>query len=290
MSGALLRCLLGYVLKFLIDVHILKPSTFKKADDKDGVIVSLTSYGRRVEKCVVYYTLVSLMRQSVMPNKIILWLSKDEWNMNTIPRKIYDLTKNGLEIRFCDDLRSYKKLIPSLLEFPESTIITFDDDCIYPRYTLENMLEEQKDYPKDIICYYASQPVIINGIPQNYKSWKTLEATTSGVTLFPIGAAGILYPPHSLHEDVCKVSLFQQLCPSADDVWFWFCGIRNGTNKRLIEKRGVDVSFDGIYQFFHKESSLTNLNKGKGKNDIQLNNLFKYYNVAINNKGELYNL
>ena len=71
------------------------------------IIVSLTSYGRRVES-VVYYTLVSLLKQRLMPDKIVLWLDNDNWCDNNLPPKISKLKQYGVDILYCKDIRSYK--------------------------------------------------------------------------------------------------------------------------------------------------------------------------------------
>ena len=75
----LFRTLYGYLLKWLYDMHLLRVPTLGENEQTD-VIVSLTSYGRRVEKGVVCYSVYSILRQTLQPQRIILWLSKTEWN------------------------------------------------------------------------------------------------------------------------------------------------------------------------------------------------------------------
>jgi len=48
-------------------------------DDKSGVVIALTSYPRRMHAGVTLATLVSLLRSTVKPHAIVLYLSKDEF-------------------------------------------------------------------------------------------------------------------------------------------------------------------------------------------------------------------
>lgn len=268
----------GYWIKFLIDIDFYSIPILGQRKTTD-VVVSLTSYGRRVKDNVVYYTLVSLLRQTIHPSHIILWLAEDEWNINTIPKRLLKLKEKGIDIKFCKDIRSYKKLIPTKKMFPDKTIVTVDDDVLYLSDMLEEMNKWHEKYPFDIISFNAKQPLFISGIPRKYSEWKTLVENASDLLLFPVGVGGVLYPAKSLHSDVLDEELFMKLCPLADDIWFWFCGLRNGTNKRFIMRKQRNSSFDALYQYFHKGSALTYGNCLENQNNIQLRELFKYYSV-----------
>lgn len=276
---------MGYLYKYAVDLNFIRiPVLTDEAGS--NVIVSLTSYGRRVEKSIVYYTLISLLRQTRQPKKIILWLADDEWNDNSIPLKIRELKSKGIEICYCKDIKSYKKLIPTLKQYPDSTIITVDDDMIYSKDTIETLLNMHIYYPNDIICTVAKKPIIKNGVPCKYSEWEDssispFENNYTGTLLFPVGVGGVLYPPGCLHEDVTKEELFMRFCPKADDVWFWFCGLRKETTKRFAIKKGYNLTFDNLYQFFHKGSALTHSNNDHNQNDIQIDMLFEHYRYIL---------
>lgn len=57
------------------------------------VTVSLTSYGDRVYS--VCYVIYSILMQSVQPNRIILWLSEQEYNDENLPQSLKDLRSRG---------------------------------------------------------------------------------------------------------------------------------------------------------------------------------------------------
>ena len=96
------------------------------------IIVSLTSYPQRID--IVYKVIDSLLRQSLKPDVVVLWLARDEFprQEQSLPRELRRYIKFGLTIRWCENLRSYKKLIPSLKAYPSDTIVTADDDILYP--------------------------------------------------------------------------------------------------------------------------------------------------------------
>lgn len=270
---------IGYGYKLLVDIGLLRVPELKCACD---VIVSLTSYGRRVSDSVVYYTLVSLLRQKLQPSRIILWLAQDEWSDETLPKKLLKMKKKGIEICYCKDYRSYKKLIPTLAIYPNKNIVTVDDDIIYNSSMILKMWEAHKKYPNVIICMSALKPILKDGIPQYYQCWQHYENNASGFNnIFPVGCGGIFYPEAALHKDVLSEDLFMSLCPMADDIWFWFCGLLNGIKKVYIRKSHSDYSFDCIYQYFHKGSALTHSNRFGNENDKQFYNLFTYYNIKL---------
>ena len=132
--------------RFVRDLHVRDNLTLT-----DKVIVSLTSYGRRVNS-TVSYTLCSLLRQSFPPDMIILWLDSDNWNEYNLPNSIKRLEKKGITVKFCNDIKSYKKIIPVLNEYPDALIITCDDDLYYRPNMIERLIYY---YQKDTTKIYA---------------------------------------------------------------------------------------------------------------------------------------
>ena len=108
---------------------------------KEKVIVSLTSYGRRVGE-ILPFTVISLLRQTYKPDLVLLWLDDEHWNDGNLPFILKRLKKKGLTIRYCKDIKSYKKLIPTLEVYPDDLIITCDDDFFYRRNMVERLVAE----------------------------------------------------------------------------------------------------------------------------------------------------
>lgn len=155
------------------------------------LILSLTSYSARFTRLPL--TLKCLLTQSVSPDRTILWIA--EADRGHLPPGVLALQRHGLEIRFCDDLRSYKKIIPALEAFPAAFIVTADDDIYYPRTWLEDLLNAREgDNTKTVICHRAHRIVLgANGSPLPYDAWqqKTRDRGPSPL-VFPTGSGGVL--------------------------------------------------------------------------------------------------
>lgn len=272
----LLYSIVGILKKW--SYELIPIPSLEKDNSRQEIIVSLTSYGRRVSD-TVYYTILSIFHQTVKPSRIILWLDNDNWNPNNIPTKLKRLVDKGLEVKFCDDIKSYKKLIPTLRLYPEAVIITADDDVIYSSKLIESLYTEYQKNPNVIQCTRAYKVRFINGQPLPYKDWEIakLNSLESDEILFPIGFGGVLYPPHSLYEDICRNEIFMELAPQADDLWFWYMARLKGTAHNYVALNPSVYSFDAIYQALHKGSALTHSNVGVNRNDVQLKAILDYY-------------
>ena len=277
----LLRSLYGYLLKWGYDLHILRIPSLGERETAD-CIVSLTSYGRRVRQGVVCYSIYSILRQTVQPKRIILWLSETEWKDTNLPRKVAALREKGVEIRYCEDMKSYKKLLPAIELCPEDPIITIDDDVIYPTCLIRELWNEHKTLPTTVIATHAYDA----DIKKTYSQWFDAKAGSEALTYFAIGVGGVLYPAHCLHTEMMTYALASQYAPLADDVWFWAASIANPTLKRKTAWQFETISFDAIYQFFHRGSALQHSNvKGESlTNDMQiaatLNYLKEQYGIS----------
>lgn len=278
-----LRCIKGEIYKTLFKAGLLRPSkkplNIEQTKEKK-VIVSLTSYGRRV-KDVAPYAIMSLMRQSYRPDKIVLWLDDINWNHNNLPKRLYKLIDLGLEVRFTRDIKSYKKLIPALETFPDDLIFTVDDDIYYPRNLLKKVMHA---YEKDNDCIHAVRgydvSFIASHILKEYNSWQPIKEEITSKYAFPTGGAGCLYQKRLLSQDVLKQELFMTLAPQADDVWFFFMEYLAGSKIHILEcsKHGT-ISMDSFYQHFHHGSSLMETNCGENQNDIQIKNIINHYEL-----------
>lgn len=224
--------------------------------------VTLTSYGSRVTKTTPY-TIASILNQDVLPDKVILWLA-----FGTRPPPIYDqLISRGLEIRYCEDIRSYKKLIPALESLPEDILITADDDVLYPRDWMTRLIRAYEKYPNCIQgfrCHAIS--LTSQGEVRPYSQWKKdIDQTDSfpEFAIFPTGVNGVIYPPQTLDRRCLNRDLFMRIAPSADDIWFWAMGRLNGTEYKVIQHElkyfdQVDSKQVGLFETINKDGGNDN--------------------------------
>jgi len=244
------------------------------------VIVSLTTYDKRYYE--VYLTIESIMQGTVKPNRIILWLA-DEMKSMSIPVSLQRQMERGLEIGYTKDIRSFKKLIPTLKDNPESVIITIDDDALYEYDLVENLVNAYKADPRHVHgsrlrCFNLDK----HGMPEDYRKWKEVCHTGQpSPRNMCIGVGGVLYPPHCFTDEVFNEASFMDLCPRADDIWFWCMANMNGYSSDKIfthSRRGVDFLVNPDVQEF----SLTKTNlAGSSENNRQLLNVLTHYHCQF---------
>lgn len=247
------------------------------------VVVSLTTFGKRLYE--VALTIESIMHGSVRPNRIILWLD-DTLEGKKLPLSLLHQQQRGLEIRYCRDIRSYKKLIPALQAFPEAVIVTVDDDVIYQRDLLESLLDSYRSYPEAIhagrIHRITFRP---SGQPDLYLRWQWQCTSMKPSHLhFYTGVGGVLYPPHCLDEEVTNEEVFMRLSPTADDMWFKAMALRKGTPVKKIRTHHAG-GCDYLENMAVQDVGLctTNYNRAKSRsvapNDVQLRAVLDAYNL-----------
>lgn len=239
------------------------------------VIVSLTSYGERIY--TVYLTIESLMQQTLKANKIILWLSKDEFEDKNLPLTLINLQKRGLIIMYCEEIRSYKKLIPTLKLYPDSIIITTDDDVIYSKDFIENFLNS---YQKDKTCVYFNRGHEMtfdkNNKINKYLDWNwESDKKDKSLFLFPTGNGGVLYPPNCFYKDIDNKDIYFKLMPTTDDIWFKTMTVMNRTYCKKCEGKTQFYEIDEL-----QSVGLRNLNNQSGVNDENITKAFGFYNLT----------
>lgn len=254
-----------------------------KSKRSPELIVSLTSIPSRMAS--LHLCLDSLLRQSTKPDRLILWLSESgdparpTISAKRLPRSLTRLCKRGLEIRWCDDLRSYRKLVPTLKAFPNALIVTADDDFLYPRNWLRDLYEAYLAEPEYIHCHRAHLMIAEDdGTLKPYLDWDFLAPgyTRPSMMLFPTGCGGVLYAPGHLDREVLNESAFLSLCPRADDVWFKAMSLKAGVPCKKVS--GTLGDFPGLEG--SQSVSLMSQNwQAQGGNDDQIRAVFENYRL-----------
>ena len=245
--------------------------TEKKRQEK--IIVSLTSYPKRIG--TVWITIETLMRQSMKPDEIILWLAKEQFeNIEDLPQELKEQQKRGLTIRFCDDLRSHKKYYYVLQENPNDIVILFDDDMFYPYDTIKKLYQLHRRRPKDICCI-TSQIIepSFSSCPSLWRNPNLNERIEGSERAQIFTGSGSLFVPGALPEETFDKELLMKLCPYADDLWITFMAYKKGTKITSLRKwRPFPITIYGT-----SEGSLWFLNGQDGKNDEQWMHLKEFY-------------
>ena len=197
------------------------------------VIVSLTSFPAAISYAT--QAVKSILTGSVLPDKIVLYLTLSQFDSIGLPEDLTNLEKNNpiFEIRnYPLEIRSYRKLIPALQDFPDATIVTIDDDVYYHKNMLRDILRLHEQYPKAVLAHRAK----LMKPDRPYKQWKKyrwyhfiFKRINSSFLNIQTGVGGVLYPPHSLKKELLDASLFTQIAPTTDDIWFWAAAVANDT-------------------------------------------------------------
>ena len=200
---------------------------------KEKVIVSLTSFPAAIAYAAD--AVRSILAGSVLPDKVVLYLTASQFPDGKIPQGVLDLSAADprFEVRnYDDEIRSYRKLIPALKDFPDAVIVTVDDDVWYHRNMLRDLLKWHGRLPGYVLAHRAKRMKI----DAPYKKWKKyrwysflIKRLHFSSRNIQTGVGGVLYPPGALKAEMVAGDEFRELAPTTDDIWFWAAAVANGT-------------------------------------------------------------
>lgn len=274
------RFLIRLIINYLVPVYYKMGNLISirqlgdKVKTKNNLIVSLTSFPARIKN--VHIVIETILRQTILPEKIILWLSLEQFkSINELPKKLRRLIERGVDIRLCEgeDLRSYKKFYYTLKEYPNSDFIIIDDDVFYPSNLIENLLKYQEAHPYTVVFNRGYEVNVHKNEIQPYYKWKRLDKEVGPANnIMPTGMGGVLYPSGVLPEETLQKDIFMKHCRYADDIWLYSMVLYNGG--KLIKTNDSRV-FIPVWN--KNNETLTSVNKYENLNDVQLAELDKYY-------------
>ncbi len=252
-----------------------KHSLSSKKETNPEVVVSLTSFPKRLP--TLHRVIETILRQSVKPDRLVLYLTASQVpDIEKLPKKLLEQRNRGLEIVLCPDaIRSHTKYFYAFQTFPESTVITVDDDLYYKSDLIETHLRNSKANPGSVVANWVKE--IIPG-KEKYNEWPDAEigVPKKSKNMLVLGVSSVLYPPHSVHPDAFNVENIQNLTLTADDVWL----------SAMILKQGTSVYFSG-YDYRHLPVHISNnetlISGNYVRNQLCVDAINKYYQ----DKGEL---
>lgn len=241
------------------------------------IIISLQAQDVNVESLEL--TIYSLLNQNLKPDRIILWLDSKYQNFSNLPYLITQFIKNGLEIRFVDNLNRYTKTIAPLKEFRNSILTTVEAGYYYNPNWLKKLYHSYIAYPNDIHVHLAKQVKKSNTQILSSKTWQNCIIENASYSNFIIGKGGILYPPNCFSNEVFRDDIYLNNCSNFDELWFWVMALVKNRKIRLIKNHNKFFSSFYNFDFLSKNNNL------KFRIfDNELENLMKYYSQNILNK------
>lgn len=234
------------------------------------IIVSLTSYPVRIPD--LWKVIETILRQTVKPDKIILYLTKSQiGSVDKLPTSLLNLQKRGLEIELLEEeIRSHTKYFGAFKQYPDDIVITVDDDLFYRTDLIANLLKWHEKYPDAIIANWVKE---ILPTTDKYKEWPDGNVPKVSNRFLLLGVSSVLYPSHCMYKDIFNVEMIKNLCLTADDVWL--------SCMALLQKTPIYFTgyrFGHIPVFIKNNTTLLSVNN---RNQIQIDNLNKYYQDAI---------
>jgi glycosyltransferase involved in cell wall biosynthesis/tetratricopeptide (TPR) repeat protein len=239
------------------------------ASDRE-LIVSLTSFPPRMPTLAGCIT--SLKGQSKRPDRIILWLSEEEFPSREadVPKGVLDLVDEQFVIKWVkEDLGPHKKYFTAMQEYPDAIIITVDDDVSYDAKLVATLYQGHLDRPH---CIVASRAHLVrfrpDGALRAYDQWgndhQHLREAES-YSLLPTGIGGVLYPPGAVPPEAFDAEAIRTTCLFADDLWLKILTSANGYPVWMPRQQFKFKTMQGS-----QGSALYRSNAFKSGNDIAL--------------------
>lgn len=246
----------------------------EKRDKK--YIVSLTSFPARIEE--IWISIETILRQTFKPDAIILWLSEEQFRGIILPKKLTDLEKRGLTIKFVsENIKSHKKYKYALEQYPDDYIITLDDDLYYDENLLQNLVNLKKEYPEFVPTNRAHKINFNGSNILTYGAWFHNEFQIKpSHSLVQTGGFGTLYSSDDLYNDFNKNDVFLKIAPHADDLWLKIMILKKG--KKVITNNKYNK--DPLVVKGTQNNKLVIKNVINGGNDTQFKNLLEYYQLT----------
>lgn len=146
----------------------------------------------------------SLLGQLCNEDKLILYLSKKQFEDCKLPEAIKQLMGDIVSVCYIDDdLGRHNSYYYAMRDYPEDIVILGDDNIEYPDNTIELLLSGHELHPNEIICLYGktiamSSPMDFLSFPEWKKEIKIVNKPSHAV--YASIGTGVLFPPHSLSK------------------------------------------------------------------------------------------
>ena len=246
-----------------------------EANPEHNLVVSLTSFPARIDD--VWITIESIFQQDYKPSRVVLVLAEPEFPGRKLPASLQRQVRRGLEILWVpENTRSYKKLLPVREKYPDSAIVTFDDDIIYEPWRLRQLVNKASQYPDTVIGFRGREVSLSDDTRFTpYMEWSLASEQSHPYGTLLTGVGGILYPPGVMdHGMLFDIESAQALAPTADDIWFWAVAVHSGVPVRCLGyQEHITIRLNDI------DNSLQKINCDEGRNDKQLEAVVSTYNL-----------
>lgn len=247
-------------------------------DQKRNVVCSITTIPQRIN--FIKYPILSMLHQKIRPNLIVVYVDKDKFTNDMIPNEIKEYVDQGLvHFRLVRDVMVHTKYFYAFQEYPNSLILTVDDDCVYSSTLVKKLLKIQSKYPNTVSCSRGHYLLLDkNNMFLPYCNWGwNKQSVAPDMRVVPTGVGGVLYNPKDFKISPCQEELFMKLSAKNDDLWLKAIEIVNNIPSVTLKR------LDYHYSYTIEESQDVALNKtnvAMNANDVFWSNLTEHFNLA----------
>lgn len=243
------------------------------------IIISMTSYPARIH--CVKQVFDSILIQNINRDiyKCVLVLSETEFlnRENDLPKDLLNMINNGdIELIWHPrNIMSHKKLIPTLLKYPDNPILIIDDDICREEGWLQMFIDDHKKYPNDIIVgtfmYHLNDEFKFNRFDGlkgvNCGTMQNIPNMIFDFARPANGAGGVLYPPNTFTDKrFFDEDKFMELTPTSDESWQYLFNILEDRTLRQSSKifdnsKGVIRGTQGKINCLYKRNNYNEIFK-----------------------------
>ena len=249
----------------LVRFRLINRFSKRRLLDPGGPHVSLTTHGLRLPE--VYKTIESVGLGQCKPSRLILWVD-DRGVFLDPPDSLKRLSDRGLEIKLSENFGPHTKYFPYVEgeEAIEVPLVTADDDVIYPKTWLKELIRAHEADPQVIHCQRVRRMRLSVGGLLPYQEWPFVTNTGPSHRNFITGVTGVIYPMAFLGHLKRAGRGFLDCCPDADDIWLTVNALRHGV--MIAQVGGRPASYPKIPG--SQKHGLLHRNVTLGGNDDQL--------------------
>ncbi len=204
--------------------------------------VSLTTTRRRLPLCRL--ALLSLTHQSLRPDRIIVWVSRDAYLSDdgiltdtTLSNAFGDIhaLHELIEFRWTKNVGPYRKLLPMLREMNENDlVVTADDDIFYGREWLKKLVEAFDSTTGEAVACRVRE-IVFNPLGRkcSYLQWPIIKqdrTVSCDNHIVTFGGGAVLRRSMFDESDLMNHD-YVEVAPKADDLWM----------SRLLKNKNVSL-------------------------------------------------
>jgi hypothetical protein len=169
---------------------------------------------------------------------MILWLD-DETVFRNLPQPLRRLQQRGLEVKLCKNYGPHKKYYP-YVESEERfnlPLVTADDDVLYPRWWLRDLVQDFRESSNLTHCYAAKVIEVAGNNIAKFGTWKMCNSTKPSALNIAQGVSGVIYPAQFLQALKKAGRAFEECCARNDDFWLHVQALRRGQETKQVRPR-----------------------------------------------------